>query len=277
MRLDCHIHHHDRTASGGRLVSDMRSAGIDGGVVFSEEPAGTTLWARDRAPSASERLAGLMDLTAGHAELHPFFFLDPTEPDAAAQVDEACGRGVEGFKVMCSHFDPGDGRALPVYRRIAEKGKPILFHSGILYDGKNASGNHNRPCAFEPLLGVPRLRFALAHVSWPWTDECIAVFGKFDNCLHGQRDPDAAEMFLDLTPGTPPIYRRGLLERLALVGYENLPEHILWGTDNMSVYDAARARAWQERDDAILGELNLGARWTQNIYCDNLLRFLGRR
>ena len=63
---------------------------------------------------------------------------------------------------------------MEVFRTISQADRPILFHSGILWDGK-PSGPYNHPAGFESLLEVDGLRFCLAHISWPWCDELIAV------------------------------------------------------------------------------------------------------
>ncbi len=62
----------------------------------------------------------------------------------------------------------------------------------------------------------------MGHCSWPWYDECIALYGKFLNALEKDGAP---EMFFDLTPGTPVIYRRDLLTKLFTVGYD-VPDNI---------------------------------------------------
>ncbi len=51
--------------------------------------------------------------------------------------------GVSGFKIIFQYCYPYDKRVIPLYERIAYHNKPLLFHSGILYDGKNTSGNYN--------------------------------------------------------------------------------------------------------------------------------------
>ncbi len=113
---------------------------------------------------------------------------------------------------MCSRFYPGDSRAIKVYKAIAERRKPILFHSGILFDGQDSS-RFNRPFEFEALINIEGLRFALAHISWPWHDECIAVYGKL-LCVRNSRPGVMDEMFIDTTPGTPAIYREEVLTKL---------------------------------------------------------------
>jgi predicted TIM-barrel fold metal-dependent hydrolase len=214
-----------------------------------------------------------LKLCANEKYLFPFYFIDPTEPDAASQAETAVSKGIRGFKVICSRHMPADERAMPVYEKIAALGKPIMFHSGILWDGNNASGNYNRPCNFEPLLSVPGLRFSLAHASWPWTDECIAVFGKFNS--YSRHNKSAGGMLVDLTPGTPVLFREELLRKLLFTGYD-VKNCILYGVDNFAGnYDAVYAKGWTETDDAIFDKFNVDADMRAHIYYKNLLRFVG--
>ncbi len=118
---------------------------------------------------------------------------------------------------------------------IANAGKPLLLHSGILYNGK-ASSRFNRPAEFEALLTIPGLRFALAHIGWPWCDGTIALFGHY-SALFRPRGAQASEMFIDLTCGTPPIYRHEALTKLCTVGFD-VWDHLLFGTDSTAADDA---------------------------------------
>jgi predicted TIM-barrel fold metal-dependent hydrolase len=270
MRLDCHVHINEGAADPARLRREMNAAGCSGACIISLPPR---LWRHNRlvAVPAAERLDNLRAWTAGQSGLHPLFWIDPTDPDALRQVDQAVAAGVAGFKVICSAHAPGDPRAMPVYRAIAGHNRPILFHSGILWDGC-ASSEFNRPAAFEPLLEVPRLRFALAHMSWPWLDECIAVYGKFLNATAVRAD--APEMFVDLTPGTPPIYRAEALTKLFTVGYD-VAGNVLFGTDtNTESYNVKWSREWQERDQAILLNLGVGPENLARYFGGNLQRWL---
>ena len=270
MRLDAHVHCVEGAADPVRLLCEMRAARLDGGCVISIPPR---FWRKGKlvALPAAERLERLLAVTRGQPTLFPLFWVDPTEPDAVRQVEHAADAGAAGFKVICSAHAPDDPRALPVYRAIATRNKPVLFHSGILWDGR-ASSAYNRPAAFEPLLDVPRLRFALAHMSWPWLDECLAVFGKFQNAL-SVRD-DVAEMFIDLTPGTPPIYREEALTKLFTIGYD-VANNVLFGSDaNVGTYNVKWSLEWQERDQSILDRLGIGADVAANYFGVNLQRWL---
>lgn len=270
MRYDLHIHHRQTDTTGKDLLAKLNAAGFDGGIVLSQSPV--PLW-EDRIRTPRERIDNLLKYVDGCETLVPFYFLDPTDEDAAEQVDMAVAAGMRGFKIICTHFFPDDPRAVPIYHRIAKADKPILFHSGILYDGTNASGNYNRPCNFEVLLGVPRLRFALAHISWPWCNECIAVYGKFANYLECSDDPDAPEMFVDITPGTPAPYRRDALSKLLFM--DGAAKHVLWGSDNTTRdYRPEYSLSIRNRDESIFPDLNLGEEFMDDLYYNNLMRFL---
>jgi len=77
------------------------------------------------------------------------------------------------------------------------------------------------------LLKIEKFKFALAHISWPWTDECIALFGQWKHAK--SKGTISSEMFIDITPGTPPLYREDALKKLLSFGAE---DNILFGTDN---------------------------------------------
>ena len=281
MRIDCHVHSRLADADRSDIVSNMKAGGFDGGIIFSESPSRGLR----EAPGAGERMDAVLKLCSGHKYLFPFFFIDPTEPDAAGQVELASKKGILGFKVICSSHYPCDERAMPVYREVAKAGRPVMFHSGILYDGKNASGNYNRPCNFEGLLAVDNLRFSLAHVSWPWTDECIAVYGKFNNASSRPQDKNpAGEMFVDLSPGTPRPYRKPVFDRLFFAGYR-IKTNLLYGIDtSVGPYASGYAKDILEYDERLLDEYysagglfgqKLDDDFREYLYHKNALRFIG--
>ncbi len=271
MKFDCHIHATYGKLNAADLQSGLGKAGFDGGSVFSQAPKSM---AGPAGISPQERLRDVLESTRGYDHLYPFLNIDPTAPTAVDEVDEAVRQGIAGFKMTPRDFYPYDGRALPVYHRIAKHGKPLLFHSGISYGSPN-SGDFNRPCNFEVLLSVPGLRFALAHVSWPWTDECIAVFGKFN--AWRSRGGEGGEFFIDLTPGTPPVYRRAMLERLLLAGYD-VKGNLIWGTDNHADgYRSEYNSDWAARDKGIFQEFlgDEAEEYLEALFDKNYRRFLG--
>lgn len=268
MILDGHIHIGSTQTKPGPFLMRMREAGIDGGLVFSAFPGNFT---PDARPD-DERLEHVLQFCAGDDLLFPFYFLDPTAKDAQAQVDRAVEGGISGFKIICTTFYPSDARCLATLRHIASLGKPVVFHSGILWDGINASGRYNRPVEFEPLLSVTGLRFALAHISWPWCDECIAVYGKLDNAVKhaGAR----GGMRIDNTPGTPRIYREDALKKTLMSGYDVM-DNLYFGADNFTEdYRVAWVRDWIALDREIYIGLGLRREEIERIFCHNVLQFV---
>jgi len=270
MILDGHVHLGGVGGSSRDMLRRMAEAGVAGGVIISQPPQ---CFQRLGGRAPEESLEHLLDWTASSDRLFPFFWIDPLAPDAIDQVRIAVDRGVAGFKVICSRHEPGHDAAMRVYRAIAAAAKPILFHSGILWDGSDSS-RFNRPANFECLLEVPGLRFALAHASWPWHDECIAVFGKFADALRLREDL-RVEMFIDVTPGTPPVYRPEVLKKLFACGYD-VAGNVIFGTDQRGeTYRPDTVREWIDRDTSIQDDLGLDEQTREGIFAGNLLRFVG--
>lgn len=272
MKLDCHIHIGSAQAGPERCRAALAERGMDGAIFISLPPP-CHRFAQELPTDPKVRLENLMAWTSWSEMAFPFFWIDPVDETADEQVDMALEAGVDGFKVICGSHYPSDERAIPVYRRIAEAGKPMLFHSGILWDGK-PSGVYNRPVEFECLMEVPGLRFALAHISWPWVDECLAVYGKILSA-HRWREL-TSEMFIDTTPGTPPIYRREALTKLYTIGYD-VENNVLYGSDTMAGRGHTKHTDMRMRQDgAIFDDLGLSEEQVEKFYARNLLRFLGK-
>lgn len=270
MILDGHIHIGEGTPEPQDLAERMAAVGIDGGLLISQAPASFSGTLATALPEA--RLDNLFAWASAGELCYPVYWIDPTETDALDQVDLALSRGVIAFKVICDHFYPGDVRALNTFRAIAEAGKPVVFHSGILWDGKPSS-NYSRPGNFEALLQVKGIRFSMAHISWPWVDECIAVYGKLNAAK--RRAGAEIEMFIDTTPGTPPIYRLEALTKVYTVGYD-VADNVFFGSDGRAnTYNGGYARQWIDRDRGILSNLGQGQEVLDKLFARNLQRFLG--
>lgn len=270
MILDGHIHIRRRTGDRSGFSMELRRTGVEGGIVISLPPPAFPAVAHSASPL--DRMDNVLCWCGAAENLYPFYWVDPMDADAADQVAMAVEKGAMGFKVICDRYFPSDKRAVEIFTAIAETHRPILFHSGILWDGKPSS-RYNRPAEFEALLEVKGLRFCLAHISWPWCDELIAVYGKFLNAQVGDSD-SCGEMFIDITPGTPPIYRREALTRLFTVGYD-VENNVMFGTDSCAnEYNAEWVQQWIERDNGIFEEIGLEKKTIDAIFSDNLKRFV---
>jgi predicted TIM-barrel fold metal-dependent hydrolase len=127
---------------------------------------------------------------------------------------------------------------------------------------------------FEALIDIEGLRFSLAHASWPWCDECIALYGKFLAAKSGSGAP-SAEMFIDITPGTPQIYRRELLTKLFTVGYD-IENNIVFGVDcSFDDYAGQWAKQWSDLDRSIYADLGVDSAVMDKVFGGNLRRFVG--
>jgi predicted TIM-barrel fold metal-dependent hydrolase len=271
MNLDGHIHIRTLAKNPAGFLKELAQADMSGGIVISLPPPAFPAVAPSLPPA--ERMDNVLAWCRAGENLYPFYWIDPLEADALDQVSMAAARGALGFKVICDRYSPGDGRAQAVFAAIALTGRPILFHSGILWDGKPSSP-HNRPAEFEALLEIKGLRFALAHIGWPWCDELIAVYGKFLNA-EGKGAASGVEMFIDTTPGTPPIYRQDALTKLFTIGYD-VQQNVLFGTDCCTDgYNMAWAREWMDRDRGIYKALGLTGETINAVFGGNLRRFVG--
>ena len=273
MILDNHIHmlplKNSAEENRKELLASMARVGVSGGAILSPDPT------EFAAMGADERIRQVVELCGKGNNLYPFYWVNPTSDSAVDEVEAAVKEGISGFKITCSGYFPSNEGVLAVCRRAAELNKPVLFHSGILWDGRDSS-RYNRPGEFECLLEIPKLRFALAHMSWPWFDECLAVYGKFDNA-HALRPDLSCEMFIDVTPGTPKNYRERVF-RTFFEGDYTFKYNILFGTDcNTIDYNEAWVTEWVNRDNGLYERFFADdlKDTKDHFYYKNLLRFLG--
>lgn len=223
------------------FAEKAKEAGIGGGLMISFAPPSRYYSGMD----SLGRMRAVLDFCRPLKNYYPCFWIDPIEKDAVQQVVQAKTVGIRALKVSCSKHHPAAG--LECYRMAAQLELPILFHSGSLWDGE-VSSNFNRPANWECMLEVYNTRFCLAHISWPWQSECMALFGKFMQANFLRKDRKA-EMFIDCSPGTPEIDREDIFRRFGLLGYD-LSERLIWGVDssagNYSVDYAKWIYQWDE-------------------------------
>jgi len=268
---DMHIHADFGVPNAKELISRMEESGVYGGAVFSRCPLES---GGETCADYEERLQNMLGWTDGFdGRLFPVLWIHPREKDLTKRIRHAVENGITAFKMICDDYYVYDPKSMEALNLIASLGKPVFFHSGILWNG-GISSTYNKPVNWEALLAVPELKFSMGHCSWPWYDECIALYGKFMNAY--AENPDAScEMFFDLTPGTPEIYREDLLFKLFHVGYD-VPHNIMFGTDSSAAtYGGAWVKDWIAFDNKLYDKFGVTENIRQKVFGENFLRFIG--
>ena len=268
--FDAHIHAYGTPANPKNLIEEMDKAGVYGCCVFSNAPVEND---ETTGTCFDDRLNEVLSWQKGFEDrIFPVLWIHPFEENAIEKVKIAVDKGICAFKMICNNYYVSDEKSIALLKEIAKFDKPVFFHSGILWDN-NVSSKYNRPINWECLIDIKGLRFSMGHCSWPWIDECIALYGKF-MFLSGQNN--GAEMYFDLTPGTPEIYRKELLTKLYTVGYD-VGDNVMFGTDSTAhAYKNEWTKKWLEIDKKVLFELGVSKENLEKMYHKNLMRFLGK-
>ena len=158
--------------------------------------------------------------------LIPFASVDPRRGRAAVAAARRLVRdhGVRGFKLHPSlqGFDPTDRTVYPLYEAIAELAVPVVFHTGQTGIGAGLRGGGGvRLALSNPMLldevaaTFPELTIVMAHPSFPWQDEALAVATHKSN------------VWIDLSGWAPKYFPPNL------VRYANslLKDKVLFGSD----------------------------------------------
>lgn len=132
--------------------------------------------------------------------------------------------GVKGFKFhpTVQGFEPFDRMAWPLYEVIAEHRLPAIFHTGNtgmgagLRCGGGLKLQYSNPMLLEDVaIAFPDIEIVLAHPSWPWQDEALAL------AMH------KPNIWIDLSGWSPKYFPP------QLVKYANtlLKDRVLFGSD----------------------------------------------
>jgi len=269
MVIDCHVHT-GGYETAGEILTAMDAAGLDRIVLISHQPESDNPgWPRISTREALDHTARV----AGEAldRIVPFAWIEPRLPEAVGELERAVSElGYRGVKLIPNHWYPCDEAVFPVYAKAQELGVPVLFHAGILFANGDSS-RFCRPVYYEALLHFPRLRFALAHMAWPWVDECLAVYGRFRS--YAQNTGMPIQMWIDTCPGTPAYWRPEALRKA--LGYCG-SEHLLWGSDSNTQNLGSYAPQVLAMDRRILREeLGEDSATEQRWLSGNVAAFLG--
>lgn len=263
MYSDSHIHCQP-DADGEEILKAMRTHQMQKAVLvapqmtYSDEDVVESIGtiARVCAPNP-DRLIG-------------FAYIEPTLPGAVEHVQMAADKELRGIKMMPDGWYPYEERLFPVYEKAQELRMPILFHSGIQWSGGDSS-RCCRPVNFEVMVRFPKVKFALAHMGWPWTTECLALAGRF-RAAAARRDLGARRSYVDLAAGVPDMFQREALQQaLRYVG----PGRLMFGSDDRVPGNLTASRHHlQEQRNLICDELGYVEDDFQQIAQRNLEDFL---
>jgi predicted TIM-barrel fold metal-dependent hydrolase len=157
--------------------------------------------------------------------LIPFASIDPHKGKLAVrEARELIEQGVRGFKFHpnIQRFWPNDTEFYPFYEVIEEAGLIALFHTGTTGIGAGMPGGggvrlkYSNPMAVDDVAAdFPGLKIILAHPSFPWQEEALAISVHKPN------------VYIDLSGWSPKYFPE------ILVQYINtrLKDKMLFGSD----------------------------------------------
>lgn len=270
MAIDVHVHSKGGE-DGNRILKAMDEAGLEHILLMSRPPHWSLATEEEDMVGHQSVIDDIARMVAPDpTRLIGFAWIEPSLPDAANAVDYALGeKGLRGVKMIPHGWFPDDPRAQACYAKINGYGAPMLFHSGILWSWGNTS-KYCRPAEFEIMMEYPQIRFGLAHMSWPWTDECIAVCQKLQH-MQPSRGHEWT-CYIDITTGAPRLHKTNALRTaLALVG----DSHLVYGSDCADPENPKAYLRNLREDEDILREAGASAEVIDRVLSQNAKRWLG--
>jgi uncharacterized protein len=194
--------------------------------------------------------------------LIPFASIDPAKGKMGAREARRLIQdfGVRGFKFHPSAqgFYPNDPKAYVLYEAIAEAKLPALFHSGQTGVGARMRGGmgirlkYSNPMFLDDVaVDFPDMPIVIAHPSFPWQDEALAVATHKPN------------VYIDLSGWSPKYFPTNLVQ------YANtlLKDRVMFGSD----FPALTPERWIADFDT----LNIKPEVRPLIMKENAVRLLG--
>jgi predicted TIM-barrel fold metal-dependent hydrolase len=251
--VDCHVHVMGEVDTKA-LLKQMDSSGIARMLIVSDTERVSLGKTRQNLLATKRIFDAAPDRLSGLA------WVNPTIPGMAGLAEEALGDlGFAGLTIIPDHWYAYDERLEPFWERMNALKARILFHTGILYLYDDGS-RFCRPLWLEKLVHYPNIRFAMAHISWPWCEECLAVMGRFGAAAGENKTP--RQCYIDLTPGTPRhVRKQAVANAIDFAG----ADRILWGSDSVVPSDLSYQKQILKADLKLFDELGLTAKQKQRI------------
>ena len=191
------------------------------GVIFSVDTETST----GETPDSNDYISGIVGDYP--EQFIGFATVDPWKGEQAVHELErsVTELGLKGLKLHPVHqaFFPNDERFYPIYEKCSELRVPTVFHTGFAAAGSGMPGGGGLKLKYgAPIPGIddvaadfPELTIVMAHPSWPWVEEQIAV------ALH------KPNVYLDLSGWAPKYIPESLIKEVN----SRLRNKVLFGSD----------------------------------------------
>lgn len=165
----CHIFPDKLAKKASQAIGDfydieMFSPASSTALLTAGAAIGTDLYMVSSAATTPEQTYSINDFISGQCKLHPEFFglaaMHYQIPDVPEELDRAISLGLHGIKFHNDFqtYDIDEPKAIPMYKEIAKRGLPILFHMG------DDHRTHTTPIKLANVMRqVPDLKVIAAH------------------------------------------------------------------------------------------------------------------
>ena len=144
--------------------TDMYSAASAQALLASGAQIDTDLYMVSSAATTPDQVCAINDFIAGQCRQHAEFFglaaMHYLFPDVEEELDRAMELGLHGVKFHndFQNYDIDEPKAIPMYKAIAKRGLPVLFHMG------DAVRDHTTAIRLTNVMRqVPDLKAIAAH------------------------------------------------------------------------------------------------------------------
>jgi len=163
-----------------RIIIDLDQAGVDKACIMACD--------HRRPYPYSKSVYTPNEYVVEVVRKHPDRFIgvasfDPIrDPYAAREGLEKCVKDwdMRALKLLPTydHFYPTDERVFPIYEKAIELDIPVHFHMG--YTGTvNAPMKYQMPYLLDEVgIRFPKMKVIVAHLGFPWVDECLCLLAK---------------------------------------------------------------------------------------------------
>jgi predicted TIM-barrel fold metal-dependent hydrolase len=127
-------------------------------------------------------------------------------------------------ELIPTHWHASEPPLARLWEALADLRMYTIFHAGVFYDGRQST--YCRPAYFEGVRAAPNFKGHVAHVGWPWYDECVAMM-KVTTGVFGE-NPEDWDLRVDLSFGPAADWQLEVWQHCI----DTLPpQMLLYGTD----------------------------------------------